>query len=57
MRRAATMNVGAGQYQSRRVAITMFPMIPPSLAATMEMATPVALNQSKIILNNLINYN
>lgn len=43
MRRAATMKVGAGQYQSSNVAITMLPMIPPSLAATMEIATPVAL--------------
>lgn len=39
----ATMNVGAGQYMSRRVAITTLPIIPPNRAATIEMATPVAL--------------
>lgn len=43
IKRAATMKVGAGQYMSRRVAMTMFPIIPPNLAATMETATPVAL--------------
>jgi len=37
------MKVGAGQYRSNRVAITILPMIPPSLAATMDIATPVAL--------------
>jgi hypothetical protein len=37
------MKVGAGQYMSNRVAITILPMIPPSLAATMDTATPVAL--------------
>ena len=37
------MKVGAGQYMSNRVAITILPMIPPSLAATMDIATPVAL--------------
>lgn len=37
------MKVGAGQYQSNKVAITMLPIMPPNLAATMEMATPVAL--------------
>lgn len=41
--RIATMKVGAGQYRSRSVAITTFPMIPPRRAATIEMATPVAL--------------
>lgn len=43
MRRAATMNVGAGQYQSSNVAMTMLPIMPPSRAATIEIATPVAL--------------
>lgn len=41
--RAATMNVGAGQYKSSNVAITILPIIPPKRAATMEIATPVAL--------------
>lgn len=39
----ATMNVGAGQYKSSKVAITTFPMIPPRRAATIDIATPVAL--------------
>lgn len=39
----ATMNVGAGQYKSSNVAITTFPMIPPRRAATIDIATPVAL--------------
>lgn len=43
IKRAATMNVGAGQYQSSNVAITMLPIMPPNLAATIEIATPVAL--------------
>jgi hypothetical protein len=30
---------------SNRVAITILPMIPPSLAATMDIATPVALQK------------
>lgn len=42
IKRAATMNVGAGQYMSKSWAITMFPMIPPRRAATMEIAIPVA---------------
>lgn len=56
MRRAATMNVGAGQYMSRSVAITMLPIIPPNRAATMDIATPVALekmsqsNKNRVIL-------
>lgn len=37
------MNVGAGQYRSSSVAITMLPIIPPNRAATIDMATPVAL--------------
>lgn len=41
--RTATMNVGAGQYVSNNVAITTFPIIPPRRAATIEIATPVAL--------------
>lgn len=36
------MKVGAGQYMSRSWAITMFPIIPPRRAATMEIAIPVA---------------
>jgi len=43
IRSAATIKVGAGQYISNKVAITILPMIPPSLAATMDIATPVAL--------------
>lgn len=43
MSRAATMKVGAGQYISSSVAITMLPIIPPNRAATIEIATPVAL--------------
>jgi hypothetical protein len=45
--KTATMNVGAGHIVSNKDAITTFPIIPPSLAATIEIATPVAL-QSKI---------
>lgn len=41
--RTATINVGAGQYKSRSVAITTFPIIPPRRAATIDIATPVAL--------------
>lgn len=37
------MKVGAGQYVSSKVAITMLPMIPPRRAATIDTATPVAL--------------
>lgn len=37
------MNVGAGQYVSRRLAITKLPIIPPRRAATIDTATPVAL--------------
>lgn len=43
MSRAATINVGAGQYMSSKVAITMLPIIPPRRAATIDTATPVAL--------------
>lgn len=39
----ATMKVGAGQYRSNSVAMTILPMIPPNLAATIDTATPVAL--------------
>lgn len=49
IRRAATINVGAGQYQSRSVAMTMFPIIPPNRAATIDIATPVALKRLLII--------
>uniref|UniRef100_A0A182VAJ0 Uncharacterized protein n=1 Tax=Anopheles merus TaxID=30066 RepID=A0A182VAJ0_ANOME len=45
--RTATMNVGAGQYRSSRVAITTLPMIPPNRAATIEIATPVALQNKQ----------
>lgn len=45
---AATMNVGAGQYKSSNVAITMLPIIPPKRAATIEIATPVALQKKNI---------
>lgn len=41
--RMATINVGAGQYKSSRVAITTFPIMPPRRAATIDIATPVAL--------------
>lgn len=40
---AATINVGAGQYVSSKLAITKLPMMPPRRAATIETATPVAL--------------
>lgn len=43
--KAATMNVGAGQYVSNNVAITIFPIIPPNRAATIDIAIPVALNE------------
>lgn len=39
----ATINVGAGQYRSSSWAITMFPIMPPSRALIIDMATPVAL--------------
>lgn len=42
-RRMATMKVGAGQYWSSSAAITTLPMMPPRRAATMDTATPVAL--------------
>jgi hypothetical protein len=42
MSRTAMMKVGAGQYMSSRVAITMLPMIPPRRAAIIDTATPVA---------------
>lgn len=41
--RTATMNVGAGQYESKSVAITTLPIMPPRRAATIDIATPVAL--------------
>lgn len=51
--KTATINVGAGQYKSRSVAITTFPIIPPSRAATIEIATPVALlSEEKMQLRN-----
>lgn len=37
------MNVGAGQYESKSVAITTLPIMPPRRAATIDIATPVAL--------------
>lgn len=46
------MNVGAGQYVSSNCAMTILPMIPPSLAATIEIATPVALQNAKINQKN-----
>lgn len=55
IRSAATINVGAGQYISNRVAITILPMMPPSLAATMDIATPVALENS--VFQNVSNLN
>lgn len=45
--RTATMNVGAGQYKSSSCAITMFPIMPPSRALIIDMATPVALQQQQ----------
>lgn len=42
IRRAATINVGAGQYMSNNWAMTILPIIPPSRAATIEIAIPVA---------------
>ena len=41
----ATINVGAGQYISIRDAITILPIIPPNRAATIDIATPVALQE------------
>lgn len=43
------MNVGAGQYRSSKVAITILPTIPPKRAATIDIATPVALKQKEMI--------
>lgn len=45
--RAATMKVGAGQYVSNNMAITILPIIPPRRAATIDIATPVALLKTK----------
>lgn len=45
----ATIKVGAGQYVSNNVAITTLPMIPPILAAIIEIAIPVALKRNKIV--------
>lgn len=42
-RRMATINVGAGQYKSRSVEMTTLPIMPPKRAATIDIATPVAL--------------
>lgn len=42
------MKVGAGQYMSKSVAITMLPMMPPNLAATIDIATPVALQKNNV---------
>lgn len=53
IKRNATIKVGAGQYKSSKVAITMLPMMPPNRAATIDIATPVALfemNERKKIL-------
>lgn len=44
--KTATINVGAGQYKSSSCAMTMFPMIPPSRALIIDMATPVALERN-----------
>lgn len=44
---AATINVGAGQYISSSIAITILPIIPPKRAAIIETATPVALEITK----------
>lgn len=41
--RTATINVGAGQYKSSNWAITILPMMPPSRAEIIDIATPVAL--------------
>lgn len=43
--RTATINVGAGQYKSSNVEITTLPMMPPRRAATIDIATPVALEK------------
>lgn len=59
IRSVATMNVGAGQYMSSSVAITILPIIPPRRAATIETATPVALKTnctSHIKVATLIKY-
>lgn len=57
------MNVGAGQYMSKSWAITRFPTIPPSRAATIDIAIPVArrfvgktsvIRQSRAALPQLI---
>ena len=48
-RRTATINVGAGQNVSSNVAITTLPIIPPNRAATIEIATPVALKKRKYV--------
>lgn len=48
MSKAATMKVGAGQYMSNNDAITMLPTIPPSRAATIDTATPVALQHHRM---------
>lgn len=60
MSKAATINVGAGQYMSSNVDITKLPTIPPSLAATIDIATPVALftiqtkAQLRLTVNNSV---
>lgn len=45
--KTATMNVGAGQYKSSNWAMTMLPIIPPSRALIIDIATPVALQSTK----------
>lgn len=52
IRRNATMNVGAGQYRSKSVAITILPIIPPNRAATIDIATPVALWKNNVTWNS-----
>lgn len=51
------MNVGAGQYISSSDAITILPTMPPNLAATIEIATPVALKhrQNELIVEIKMN--
>lgn len=48
---SATINVGAGQYMSNKVAITTLPIMPPSRAATIDIATPVALQMKRLYGN------
>lgn len=57
-RRTATMKVGAGQYKSSNVEMTTLPMMPPRRAATIDIATPVALHvhKTKSFIINISNY-